>query len=173
MSDPTSIHIEEHDIYGKKIGVFTAFLAILLSFFTINAHRAHTKTIEFQNETNNQWAHYQSKRIREYQLEMNMNLIQIMPVTSQNKAALIKSYAEKHDQYVKDLSAIKATADVTAQKNQLIQKKALYYDFAEGILEISLVMSSLYFISRKQLFPWLGVTFGLLGTAMGIYGLLL
>lgn len=173
MSEGSEIHIDENDSAGKKIGVLAAMLAILLSIFTINAHRAHTETIELQNDANDQWSHYQSKRIREYQLEMNSDLVKIMPAPSADKTALINAYTNKHNEYDKELTEIKTDADAITQRNLLVQKKALHYDFAEGILEISLIMSSLYFISRKNLFPLLGIIFGILGTAIGVYGLLL
>ena len=42
----------------------------------------------------------------------------------------------------------------------------------EGLLEIALVLSSLYFISRKKMFPVIGVLAGIAGAAIAITGLL-
>ena len=43
----------------------------------------------------------------------------------------------------------------------------------EGMLEIGVVMASLYFISRKKLFPAVSLVFGILGIVSAISGLLL
>jgi hypothetical protein len=43
----------------------------------------------------------------------------------------------------------------------------------EGLLEIGLVLSSLYFISRKGMFPVLGGIAGLVGVAIAITGFLM
>ena len=52
------------------------------------------------------------------------------------------------------------------------EHRALRYDVGEGLLEIGLVLSSLYFISRKKMFPVMGITAGIAGTAIAITGLL-
>jgi hypothetical protein len=49
----------------------------------------------------------------------------------------------------------------------------LRFDFGEGLLEIALVLSSLYFISRKMLFPVIGIVAGIAGAVMAASALLL
>ena len=42
-------------------------------------------------------------------------------------------------------------------------------DFAgEGLLELGLVLTSLYFLSRQRLFPIIGVTAAVVGTIVGV-----
>ena len=173
MAEGSELHIDENDSFGKKIGILAAVLAVLLSFFTISAHRSHTESIELQNETNDLWSHYQAKRIRSYQLELNTDLLSVISSATPEKSKLIKNYNDKQTQYKKDIEEIKKDAEASTKKNMTVQKKALYFDFAEGILEISLILSSLYFISHKKLFPYLGMLFGCLGTLIGVIGCLL
>jgi hypothetical protein len=164
------LRIDPNDHYGKKIGILAAILAVLLSIFTITAHRSHTETIVLQNASNDDWSQYQSKRIRDYQLEMNMDLVNLLGVANPNTTKLIKAYAAKHTAYTEELAEIKKQADETAHESMRTQRKALYFDFAEGVLEIALVLSSLYFISHKKLFPRLGIFFALLGFVVGMIG---
>jgi len=173
MSEGAEMHIDPQDSYGKFVGTLAAILAVLLSIFTILAHRSHTESIELQNETNDSWAQYQAKRIRDYQLEMNTGLLSVVGANSSEKKLLLMSYSKKHEDYTKELDKIKKEADELTIKGAVTQKKALYFDLAEGVLEISLVMSSLYFISRKKLFPKFGFLFGILGAIAGILGLML
>ena len=95
--------IASNDSLGKLIGIQTAILAVLLSVSTIFAHREHTNTLLYSNETSNSWAHYQAKRIRAYQLEMNSDLIKLLAPNSTETAATIKSYAKQSDKYGKEL----------------------------------------------------------------------
>ena len=53
-----------------------------------------------------------------------------------------------------------------------MEHKALYYDIGEGLLEIALVLSSLYFIARKMLFPVIGIIAGLGGLGVAAFGFL-
>ncbi|MDR3478462.1 MAG: DUF4337 domain-containing protein [Gammaproteobacteria bacterium] len=173
MSEGHELHVDPHDSYGKRVGAQAAILAVLLSVFTICAHRAHTETIVLQNDSNDQWSQYQAKRIRDYQLEMNLDILKVVGATSPESTSLTKAYATKHEEYRKELEELKNDAKIVGAKSMLSEKKAMYFDFAEGVLEISLVMSSLYFLSHKKMFPRFGLLFGLVGALAGFLGLLL
>jgi len=49
----------------------------------------------------------------------------------------------------------------------------LRYDLGEGLLEIALVLSSLYFIARKMLFPVVSIVAGIAGLIVAVTGLLI
>ena len=102
-----------------------------------------------------------------------MDLVKILAPSNPATAKLISDYTTKHVQFTKDLADTKVLAESKVQESILTQKKAMYYDFSVGILEISLVMSSLFFISRKKFFPIFGAVAGLLGAMVGLLGLLL
>ena len=44
------------------------------------------------------------------------------------------------------------------------------FDVGEGLLELGLVLCSLFFLARKGFFPALGILASIAGTAMGIWG---
>jgi hypothetical protein len=58
-------------------------------------------------------------------------------------------------------------ADEAAEASE---HRALRFDFGEGLLEIALVVSSLYFISHKKMFPVIGVIAGVAGAALALTG---
>ena len=45
-------------------------------------------------------------------------------------------------------------------------------DIGEGFLELGLVLSSLYFLSKRKFFPVIGITAAVIGTVLGIAGFL-
>ena len=53
------------------------------------------------------------------------------------------------------------------------EHRALRFDIGEGLLELGLVLSSLYFLARKNFFPVFGIVSATAGIAMGIAGWLL
>lgn len=163
-------HIDQRDKVGIRVGIQASILAILLSAFTIAAHRAHTETIILQDKANNEWSHYQAKRIRDYQLEINAELINLISSNNPNAKKIVTDYNQKHAEYKNELTEIKNEAESASKESLLQQKKATYFDLAEGVLEISLVLSSLYFISRKKFFPIIGFLFGVSGTITGLIG---
>ena len=167
-----SHHGESHDNFGKIIGIQTALLAMVLSVFSILSHQTNTESIILVNESSNQWSHYQAKRIREYQVELNTTLIRLMAPDNPLTAKTISQYSKQEEKYKQDLDEIKTEADKTVDEGKLAHKKTGYFELAEGILEIAMILSSLYFLSHKKLFPLLGLIMGLAGGIIGVLGLI-
>jgi CHASE2 domain-containing sensor protein len=55
----------------------------------------------------------------------------------------------------------------------LAERRALRFDVGEGLLELGLVLSSLYFLARKNFFPIFGTLAAAAGSVMGAWGFLL
>ena len=164
-------HHEVDDPAGKLIGIQTAVLAILLSIFTILAHRAHTDTIIEGNKANNGWSHYQAKRIRAYQIEMNTGLIKLLAASNPETTAVLADYSKQAEKYKKDLEEIKGETENNEKTEGTAHHKASVFDLAEGLLEIGMILSSLYFLTKKKFFSVLGFLLGLGGIVIGIMGL--
>jgi len=73
----------------------------------------------------------------------------------------------------KDGQEIQAEAKQKEDETRHTEDQALRYDIGEGMLEIGVVLSSLYFIARRKLFPVVALLFGLGGIVTAITGLLL
>ena len=80
---------------------------------------------------------------------------------------------EANARYDKELNEIKKTAEEKVKEGALAHRRAGYFDLSEGLLEIALVLSSLYFLSHKKLFPFLGLFLGAGGIVVGLLGLLI
>ena len=74
--------------------------------------------------------------------------------------------------YTDQAKELKEKADAKTEASEAAERRALRYDFGEGLLEIALVLSSLYFISRKMLFPVIGVVAGVAGLLIAATGFL-
>src|SRR4051794_8164086 len=74
------IHHEGHiaDPMGQKVGVLAAVLAVGLAVVTINSHRTHTEAIIRKSESNDEWQHYQSSRLKYHNLELGERLTQAL-----------------------------------------------------------------------------------------------
>jgi hypothetical protein len=168
-------HESEHaiDPTGQRVGVMAAILAVLLAVVTIASHRSHTEAIIAKSEANDHWQHYQSSRLKFHNLELGETLVKVLGAKSESTGAALTDYAAQKKKYSAQSVEIQAQAREAGEKAEGAEKRALRFDFGEGLLEIGLVLTSLYFISRKKMFPAMGVIAGLAGTALGIYGFLL
>lgn len=161
---------EKHDPMGQRIGVMAAMLAVLLAIVTIASHRTHTEAIIARSEANDKWQQYQSTRVKFHSLELGEDLIHTLsPAHSEEKLQKYEKDKSKYEERGKD---IMKEAREKESETQHAEARALRYDIGEGLLEIALVLSSLYFIAHKKLFPAVGLVAGIAGVVIAITGYL-
>ena len=159
------------DPRGQQVGVLAAVLAVALAIVTIASHRAHTEGVLLKTEANDRWSFYQSKRIKLHSLELGEQLVTLLGPKNADTAKAITDFRAQQERYDKESQDVKQQADKKEAESIRVERRALHYDVGEGLLEIALVLSSLYFISRKMLFPVIGIIAGVAGVAMAIAGL--
>jgi hypothetical protein len=165
--------VEGADPLGKKIGVLAAILAVLLGIVTIVSHRAHTNAVLLKSEANDRWSLYQSKRIKFHSLELGIDLLSALPGRTPQSAQTLSRYQKEKARYAADSESSQDEARATDRAASRAEDRALRFDFGEGLLEIGLVLTSLYFISRSKLFPVVGVISALLGIIIAALGFLI
>jgi Domain of unknown function (DUF4337) len=164
--------VEVADPFGKKIGVLASILAVLLGIVTIVSHRAHTDAVLFKSDANDKWSFYQAKRIKFHSLELGVDLLNAMTAPSPTATATLARYEKEKQRYTRESTEAQDDARKMDEKAGHVEDQALRFDFGEGLLEIGLVLSSLYFIARSKLFPVIGVISALLGLCAAISGYL-
>jgi hypothetical protein len=165
--------VEHTDEFGRTVGVLAAVLAVLLAIVTIISHRAHTDAVLVKSEANDAWSYYQSKRIKFHSLELGEDLLNAMPAKTDIATKTLAHYASEKKRYAKDSETAQEQAKDKDKEAARIEDRALRYDFGEGLLEIGLVLTSLYFISRSKLFPTIGIIAAISGTIVASLGLLM
>ncbi len=165
---------EGNDPVGKRIGILASVIAVFLAVVTIISHRAHTDAVLMKSEANDKWSYYQSKRIKFHSLELGEDLIGVLGAKGNPEAEkTLAKYAADKKKYAHDSDVAQEAAKDQDREAAQVEARALRYDFGEGLLEIGLVLTSLYFISRSKLFPVVGATSAIAGLAIAASGLLL
>jgi hypothetical protein len=157
----------------RRVGIMIGVVGILLSVVTISSHRAHTQAVIHRTESNDQWAFYQAKKIREYGSDVGLTLLQSLGTDPAKTAAAAQKLQAARDKYESDAAKIQDDARAKEAQSEVEEHRALRYDIGEGLLELGLVLCSLYFLARKSFFPIIGVTAAVAGTAMAVWGILL
>src|SRR5579864_1451799 len=165
-------HESEHaiDPTGQKVGVLAA---VLLAVVTIASHRTHTSAIIHKSNANDAWSHYQATRVKFHNLELGENLLTVMGAKGESADKMMADYATQEKKYDEQGKEIQQEAQKAEELSEGDEHRALRYDLGEGLLEIGLVLSSLYFISKKMMFPVLGIIAGLAGGGIAASGLIL
>ena len=173
MSEVEIPHAHEVDAFGKRVGVAVAVIGVVLSVVTIASHRQHTAAVVYRTEANDQWAYYQAKKIREYQASVGTTVVNALATDPEKSAASLKELAAQRTKYEHDAAEIQKEAQEKDAETQRSEMRTLRLDLGEGFLELGLVLSSLYFLARKKLFPTAGGVSAVLGLALAASSLLL
>jgi hypothetical protein len=161
------------DPYTRGVGILVGVVGILLSVVTIASHRAHTDAVIHRTESNDAWAYYQAKKIREYTSEVAVTLLHALGADAAKLEAPVQKLEAARVKYASDAEKIQQDAKTKDDESNVEEIRALRFDIGEGLLELGLVLCSLYFLARKNFFPIFGVLASIAGTAMGIWGFLL
>lgn len=163
---------ENHaDPRGQRVGILAAVLAVALAIVTIASHRAHTAGVILRTEANDQWSFYQSQRIKLHNMELGEELISVLGSKNEATERALERYRSEKARYERESKNVQDEARKKVSEGDAVEERALRYDFGEGLLEIALVLTSLYFISRKTLFPIIGVIAGVAGLVIAFTGI--
>jgi hypothetical protein len=157
----------------RRVGILVGVVGILLSVVTIASHRAHTEAVIHRTESNDAWAYYQAKKIREYTSEVAVTLLHGLSAEPAKLEAPVQKLESARAKYAADAEKIQDDARAKDGETKIEERRALRFDIGEGFLELGLVLCSLYFLARKSFFPIFGVLASAVGTAMGVAGFLL
>jgi hypothetical protein len=169
-------HGDEHgslDRSTKLVGLQAAVLAVFLALVTISSHRAHTESIVSKNEASNQWSYFQSKRIKHHLLELGGEVAVLVGAKGEAATKITERYEKDRERYNKESEAIKQKAEAMEEKSKAAEHRAARFDIAEGLIEIGVILTSLYFLSKSRIFPLVGLLAGVVGVLTAASGFLL
>ena len=168
-------HEGEHasDPMGRRVGILAAVLAVLLAVVTIASHRTHTASIMHKSRANDAWAHYQATRVKLHSVELGENMVRVLGGSGDSAKKMLNDYTGQEGKYEKQSADIQKEAEQADHDAETSESRALRFDIGEGLLEIGLVLSSLYFIARKTMFPAMGAAAGIAGAAVAVAGFLM
>jgi uncharacterized protein DUF4337 len=157
----------------RRVGILVGVVGILLSVVTIASHRAHTDAVIHRTEANDQWSYYQAKKIRENTEEVAVSLLTSLGTDPAKIESMTKKLESARTKYAGDAEKIQDEARAKDKETDKEEQRALFFDIGEGLLELGLVLCSLYFLARKLFFPVFGVLASLAGAVLGVMGFLL
>jgi hypothetical protein len=154
----------------RRVGILVGIVGIFLSVVTIASHRAHTDAVIHRTESNDQWSYYQAKKVRENTEEVALALMSALGTDPSKTEAVVHKLEAARGKYASDAEKIQEEARAKDKECEREERRALRFDIGEGLLELGLVLCSLYFLSRKMFFPLFGILSSIGGTIMGVLG---
>jgi hypothetical protein len=165
-------HDHAADSFAQRVGVAVGVVGIILAVVTIGSHRAHTQAVIDRTEENDQWSFYQAKRIRQQVLDVGADLARVLSSDQSKVQAIVDKYTKQSAHYSQETKDIEKEAHTRHEETVREEARAVRLDIGEGFLELGLVLSSLYFLSKRKFFPVIGITAAVIGTVLGVVGFL-
>jgi hypothetical protein len=171
--------LKEHAEQGgesamRPVAFFMSVIAVLVAVTTVLGHRAETKAVLTRAEASDVWNEYQAKKNRAYDTELATKLLHDLTVADKDAAAKdAKEWASHKEKWADDLSEEQKEALALEEGVKLAESKAKFFDLAETLLEIGLVVSSVTLLTRSRIYWYLGIVASIVGVASVVWGLLL
>jgi hypothetical protein len=181
---PNPEEIEEHkkDTFSKRVALCTALFAVMLAITSLGGNNAAKDMMLSQQQASNQWAFYQSKVMREhlYRIEHQKAAALLVErgasMSTQAREQYEKnrqSYAAEEKRYATEKLEIEQTAKKLESQRDIGVAKDPYFDYAEALLQIAIVMASISILSGSRPVFGLSIVCAILGSLLCLNGYLL
>jgi hypothetical protein len=168
--------------FTKRVALTTAIFAVMLAITSLGGNNAMKEMLLAQQQSSDQWAFYQSKVIREglYKIEkmrIEANLLEgrtsMKPEVREKYGTMLKQIRDEELRYGVEKKKIEQDARALEQERDINRSKDPYFDYAEVLLQISIVMASISILAVSRYMFYFGLIAAGLGSVFMLNGYLL
>lgn len=159
--------------HEKQIGLVIAVIAVIMAIIGAFAKDAANARITAEVRASNQYAWYQSKRIRVAMNDLTIKQLDIQlqgTVTDAQKESIAKlqsSLKKKNDEYEVENKEILADAEKLKHDAEDAAHKYHGYEQAEIFLQIAVVLCSVTLLTHSMIFVYGGIILTIIGMLIG------
>jgi len=158
----------------RPVAFFMSVIAVLVAVTTVLGHRAETRAVLKRGDATDVWNEYQAKKNRAYDTYLTTEALSVLTVADKEKAAKdIKEWSGHQEKWADDFKEEQKEAKSLEEEVTLAEGKAKFFDLAETLLEIGLVVSSVTLLTRSRIYWYLGIGASVVGVASVVWGLLI
>jgi uncharacterized protein DUF4337 len=167
--------------FTKRVALTTAIFAVLLAITSLGGNNAMKEMLLSQQQASDQWAFYQSKALREHLYKTNGLRIEaellergagMKPEAKKWYEAMLKEMRMQETRYGEEKKKIEEEAKhLEAERDKNLSRDP-YFDYAEVLLQISIVMASISILAVSRQIFYFAIVSASLGTILMLNGYL-
>ncbi len=182
LPKPDELNELKTKTFTKRVALTTALYAVVLAIASLGGTNAMKHMLLSQQQASDQWAFYQAKVIREHQyriqkLRLEADLIERGPAMKrearQKLEELQAKFADEEKRYSTEKKETLLEAKHLEQDRDIHRTKDPYFDYAEVLLQIAIVMASIAILATSRQLYVFSLGLAVLGAFLTINGFLL
>ncbi len=181
---PNTEELEEirSKTFTKRVALVTAIFAVMLAVSSLGGNNAMKEMLLAQQQSSDQWAFYQAKVVREHlyrsqKMRIEADLMErgttMKPEMRKHYESMLRKMNEEEARYSKEKKEIEQEAKKLEHERDINRSKDPYFDYAEVLLQISIVMASISILAVSRHVFYFAIVLASLGALMGLNGFLL
>ena len=178
LPNPEELEERRDKTFSRRVALTTAVYAVILAIASLGGNNAMKEMLLAQQEASNQWAYYQSKVIREHLnrgskmlLEAQLAEPSALKGSERTKLeTLAKAFADEEKRMNADKKEIEPKAKAAEATRDRNQARDPYFDYAEVLLQISIVCASIAILSASRPMFWFSSVLAFCGLLLMING---
>ena len=179
LPNPEELEEIKNKAFTRGVAITTAVYAVMLAVAALGGNNAMKDMLLAQQQSSDQWAFYQAKVIREHAYRIQQKRLEVeigergtsmAPEVRQQYETLLAEFAAETKRYNAEKKDIEKDAKKLEHERDVNRNKDPYFDFAEVLLQIAIVMSSVSILATSHLMYGLSLILALCGTFFMVNG---
>lgn len=178
LPNPEELEEAKSHTFTKRVALTTAIFAVILAISSLGGNNAMKEMLLAQQLASDQWAFYQAKVIREHSYRsqkerLELDLLEkdsLKPEVRKRYEGFLKKVKEEEARYNTEKKEIRKEAERLEHERDVNRGKDPYFDYAEVLLQIAIVMSSIAILAHSRLMFGFSLISATLGTLLTING---
>jgi hypothetical protein len=182
LPNPEEIEEQRRDGFTRRTALTTAVFAVFLAVVSLGGNNAQKEMMLAQQQASDQWAFYQSKAMREHLYRLEKERVEgelleqdknLSAEVREHKQARLKGLGEQEARYEREKKGIEDKARELEHERDAARAKDPYFDYAEVLLQISIVLASMSILTGARPIFYTALVAAVLGAFLGADGFLL
>lgn len=138
--------------FTRRVALTTAIFAAILAISSLGGSKAMKEMILFQQQASDQAKAGREHFYRGQKMRLELDLLEketLKPEIKQRYEALLKEMATQEERYGKERKDIEKEARKLEHERDIARSQDPYFEFAEVLLQIAIVMSTVSILSQS------------------------
>jgi len=179
IPNPEELEELKNRAFTRRVALTTAVYAVMLAVAALGGNNAMKEMLLAQQLASDQWAFYQAKVIREHAYRIQQKRLAVdlaergssmAPEGQQQYQALLSEFAAEARRYNAEKKDIEKDARKQEHERDINRSKDPYFDFAEVLLQIAIVLSSVSILASSRLMYGVSFILAVGGTLLMLNG---